>query len=235
MNPATPPNGPLLRIVTATRLSMERFQRESLLFPSLRRIGAQSPVRLTVKQENTMPLALVYNRAIEKAHDDEILVFVHDDISIDDWLFPRRIAEALDHFDVVGLVGNRRRVPRQPKWFIAEYGSSRFDMEYLSGAIAHLEGNGEAPVSDYGPSPARVRLVDGALIASRASVLRQSGVRFDERFSFDFYDLDFCRSCEAADLKIGTWPIAATHKSGGKFNTPPWEAAYRVYLDKWKE
>jgi GT2 family glycosyltransferase len=60
-------------------------------------------------------------------------------------------------------------------------------------------------------------------------------VKFDERFDFHFYDMDFCRGAEKAGLRIGTWPIAVTHASGALFGTPAWRSALQVYLDKWGE
>ena len=59
-------------------------------------------------------------------------------------------------------------------------------------------------------------------------------MRFDPAFTFDFYDLDFCRACEQAGLRLGTWPIAVTHESVGKgISSAAWEAARAVYLAKW--
>ena len=60
-------------------------------------------------------------------------------------------------------------------------------------------------------------------------------MRFDERFPFHFYDLDFCRSARANGLRLGTWPITLTHQSGGRFGIPEWRKAYADYLNKWHE
>jgi len=64
--------------------------------------------------------------------------------------------------------------------------------------------------------------------------LQLAGVRLDPNFSFHFYDLDFCRSAEAAGLRIGTWPIAITHASGGaSLQSPAWAESVERYLHKW--
>lgn len=147
---------------------------------------------------------------------------------------PQRLQEALARFAVVGVAGNRRRVPRQPAWaFIDEHFT--WDVpENLSGAVAHPQGSG-TQVSYYGECPAAVKLLDGVLLATKAETLRRAGLRFDTRFSFHFYDLDFVRSCEQAGLSLGTWPIAITHASRGSFRTAQWDRAYAEYLSKWKE
>ncbi len=102
----------------------------------------------------------------------------------------------------------------------------------MSGAVGHGE-HPFGPVSRYGASPRAVTILDGVLLACRKSMLRDRRIRFDERFSFHFYDLDFCRTAIQADFKLGTWPIAITHQSGGRMGTPQWVDQYRRYLEKW--
>lgn len=225
-----------LHFVTATRLSLAEFKAHSSLVKSLSRVASGTKIELTVKAENRCSLAEVFNKAIECARLEDTLVFVHDDVWVDDWSIATRLREALARFDVVGVAGNTRRVPRQESWIL--HGTTRLcDLEYLSGAIAHtIPGEGEMLVSTYGSSPARVRLLDGVFLAARASTLRAAGVRFDPKLQFHFYDMDFCRSCELAGLRMGTWPIALSHRSAGKgWTSPEWDAAYAAYLDKWKE
>jgi GT2 family glycosyltransferase len=60
-------------------------------------------------------------------------------------------------------------------------------------------------------------------------------VAFDTRFGFHFYDLDFCRTARAQGLRLGTWPIAITHQSGGAFADPRWQSGLQIYLDKWQD
>ena len=72
------------------------------------------------------------------------------------------------------------------------------------------------------------------LLAARRDTLVARDVRFDERFLFFFYDLDFCRTARARGLKLGTWPLAVTHQSGGAFGSPGWKSAYQTYLAKWE-
>jgi len=59
-------------------------------------------------------------------------------------------------------------------------------------------------------------------------------VRFDTRFMFHFYDLDFCRSARKAGMSMGTWPIRLTHQSAGNYFNPTWLAQSAQYFEKWK-
>ena len=61
-----------------------------------------------------------------------------------------------------------------------------------------------------------VQSLDGVFLAARADILQRSGVRFDPRFAFHDYDLDFCRSATEARLSLGTWLFPLIHASGGK-------------------
>ena len=89
-------------------------------------------------------------------------------------------------------------------------------------------------MSFYGPTPVPCELLDGVFLAARKSTLLDSGVRFDPRFNFHFYDMDFCRSARQAGLTLGTWPIVLTHKSPGNFG-PDWHHGLTIYLEKWGE
>jgi GT2 family glycosyltransferase len=183
---------------------------------------------------NSGGLPDVFNAALARAQDSDVLVFTHDDVRLDDWHLPQRLRDALARYAVVGVAGNRRRVAGQPSWAFIDANFTWDARENLSGAVAHISGGAEL-VSYYGPTPDTVKLLDGVFLAAKAKELRQAGITFDPRFRFHFYDLDFCRSCERAGLELGTWPIAITHASGGQFGSPEWRAAYAQYLDKWKE
>lgn len=220
-----------LRFVTATRLSMDEFKSQSLLVRSLTRVSQTCHVHLDVVANNTAPLAEGFNRTIAKAKPDEVLVFIHDDVWIDDWLISYRLADALAVYDVVGVGGNVRRELNQEGWLI-QAATRAQDLSFISGAIAHGEPlTGE--VSFFGKAPQDVRLMDGVFLAARAGVLQKAGVQFDPQFKFHFYDTDFCRSCEAKNLRLGTWPIALTHQSAGLWQSDEWNEAFALYLQKW--
>ncbi len=223
----------MLTIVSATRHDDRRFRRDSKLGRSLARLAFRPGLSLRIAFRNAGPLASVYNVALAEAKPDDALVFVHDDVWIEDWFLAERLEEALGAFDVVGIAGNVRRLPRQPSWAFAER-AGEWDRANLSGAIGYLQ-NMEERVGLYGPAPAEVRLLDGVFLAARAGRLREAGIEFDPRFSFHAYDLDFCRSCERAGLRMGTWPIAVSHDSGGSLGSAEWHRAYEAYLEKWGE
>ncbi len=116
-------------------------------------------------------------------------------------------------------------------------------------------------LSLYGTFPAECDLLDGVFLAVRRSTLgdalpssdsgsgsesspsqnprpktqNPSSLRFDPRFAFHLYDLDFCRAARRVGLRLSTWPILCTHSSAGNFSSAEFKAAARAYLQKWAE
>lgn len=230
---------PVLTVVCATRRRLQDFQRECLLGRCLPRLGQFQELALRLSGENREPLGAVYNRAIDEARPEEVLVFVHDDVHLDDWMLAARLEEALSRFDVVGVAGNQRVQARQVTWYlqpkpVQQGGPLPWDHAHLSGAICHGDAPAQGDLNVYGPTPRPVRLLDGVFLAARAGTLQDSGVRFDADLGFHFYDLDFCLGAHQAGLRLGTWPIALTHQSRGEsIHSDAWRQSCQRFLDKW--
>ncbi len=220
-----------LRLVTATRQPADRFATHTALGRSLA-LSRSQPVETRVFASNALGLPIVYNIALrEAASDPAILVFIHDDVEIIDYFWTDHIREGLDEFHVIGLAGNTRRVPRQPGWAFTDDQFER-DVPHLSGTIGHEDEHGRYP-NVFGPSYQRVKLLDGVMLACHSEILRKNEFRFDKRFDFHFYDLDFCRQCEGLGLTMGTWGISMVHASRGAYGSHEWVAGRDKYFAKW--
>jgi hypothetical protein len=223
-----------LRLVCATRESAEGFHANTGLGRSLNFLNAPF-IELRLHERNTVGLPKLYNQAIREARSDPaVLVFLHDDLHFVDFFWPLHLRDSLHSFDVVGVVGNRRRVPNQPSWLFLDSEGTRDDMQNLSGVVAQGKGFPPDHVNVFGPSRLEVKLLDGLFLAARSETLLSNEIWFDERFDFDLYDLDFCRSAESKQLRIGTGTISLIHESlGSAFDGPRWRDAYAKYLEKW--
>lgn len=222
-----------IEIVSATRFSEGDFWDKSPLGVSLRRIGRDPRVAARLAFSNRRGLPEVFNEAIQAPENAEILVFMHDDVWIDDFFLADHVIGGLERYDVIGIAGNRRRVPGQPGWAFVNTRFIRDEPGNVSGAIAV----GEQPFGSvvfFGSVPAECELLDGVFLAARKSTLLSRKVLFDPRFDFHFYDLDFSRSARARGLRLGTWPICLTHQSQGSFGSEPWQKKYLLYLEKWE-
>lgn len=236
--PAKDKKDKLIRFVCATRGSHEQFFRQSALGRSLKPysyLDGPEDVQISVTDNNTRGLPAIYNAAIDAAATNPaILVFVHDDVWLGDFFYQQRIREALDRFDVVGIAGNTRRVPRQPTWSSTSLGFE-WDLGYLSGTVGHGNGLPYEKVNVYGPAAQECKLLDGVMLIADSEKLIANGVRFDERFDFHFYDLDFCRQAELNGLKMGTWPLSVVHEGMSSFGTDSWLKGYARYMEKYGE
>lgn len=242
------------RLVAATRMTQEQFWKNSMLGRSLRLFPAELLPELCIRFENhgdrLEGLSTLYNRAIDSASREKIILFVHDDVFIHDIFLQHRLAEAIERYDVVGLAGSRQSDLKQPSWGLAfdenlrPTGWQRPEHVVLSGAVSH----GQLPMEPeigrlvsgppialglYGNFPAACDLLDGLFLAAHVGMLASHTVRFDPQFDFHLYDLDFCRTAKRQGLELGTWPILVTHASGGNFDTEPFRQSARRYLDKW--
>lgn len=221
----------MIDVVAATRLSRADFESQAPLALSLRRLDKDRRLTPRVAFGNSDGLPEVYDRVIEAGDTGDIVVFVHDDVWLEDFYFSDRVIEGLKAFDIIGVAGNSRRLPRQDSWARSPE-TGRLDLPHLRGAIAH----GDAPlgkVGFYGPIVGEVEMLDGVFIAARRDALLKNGVRFDRRFGFHFYDLDFCRAARSTGLRLGTWPISMTHRSTGNVSTRAWQDGREAYFAKW--
>lgn len=242
-----------LRLVSATRLSSTEFWEKSWLGRSLSLFRNELLPELAIQFDNrdrpeegrrAEGLASFYQRALDMADDETNLLFVHDDVFVHDMFLKARLTEAFRRFDVVGLAGSRSKDLTEPSWAL------RFDRETLmplgwqtheqfAGAVSHHltplpdTRMPEPEIGIYGPLDAECTLLDGLFLAVRTRAVKAADVRFDPRFDFHHYDIDFCRQAKGAKLSLGTWPILVTHGSGGAFATEAWRASARTYLAKW--
>lgn len=189
---------------------------------------------IVLQTENREGLPAIYNRAIAASRaDPAVLIFMHDDIHLCDFYWADQAVMALAHFQIAGLAGNRRRVSNQPSWAFIDDKFTWDARENLSGIVGHGKGFPPKGLGVFGAPGQEVKLLDGLMLMAHSDTLIAHDLRFDERFDFNFYDLDFCRQAEAKKLKMGTWPLSVVHESGGNYLSESWRAAYRRYLEKW--
>ena len=223
---------PEFQLVSATRLEEAAFRSDTLLGRSLRQPQHRQLVA-RICFSNDQPLAVSYNTAIATAPAGAVLVFCHDDLHLGPESLGPELEAALARFDLVGVAGNQRQQSGQAGWWLNPR-SGDWDHPFLSGALHHGAPE-RSHLSVYGPVPMPVQSLDGVFLAARADTLWRSGLRFDPRFAFHYYDLDFCRSARRAGLNLGTWPLPLVHASGGDISDPAWSAMQRAYFRKWGE
>lgn len=225
-----------IRVVCATRVSRERFFEQTALGQSLKVYEGLLPFELDLYESNAQGLPVVYNQSIENSRGrSEVLMFVHDDVYLSDFYWHEKVLQGLARFDLIGVAGNRRRLPGQASWAFANDQFVWDAPEHLSGVVGHGRGFPCDNVMFYGPSGQPCKLLDGLLLAVNGETLHTQNIRFDSRFKFHFYDMDLCRQFQMKGLSMGTWPIAVIHQSLGPMGLPAWQSGWDLYRAKYPD
>jgi GT2 family glycosyltransferase len=225
-----------VKLVIATREKNEDdFLEKTATGKSIKRLdfGAFGTIDVKLFTENVMGLPRLYNAVIKECNDDStMLVFLHDDLHILSFDWIEQLIASMAQYQIVGLAGNKRRVPGQGIWLFPNNDGKPDLRENLSGKVAH--GNSyPCAISYFGPVPQQVKLLDGLMLCGMSKTFLKNKLFFDERFDFHFYDLDLCRSAEIKNIKCGTWPVSVVHESGGNFGSLKWRENFNNYIHKW--
>jgi GT2 family glycosyltransferase len=185
-------------------------------------------------EHNTRGLPACYNEVLaERAGRNEVIVFAHDDILIGDISLREKITgEIEDGAAIVGVAGSSVFIVSPPDritlWRHPDKRHNSGSCEFIypgNDGIAHYVPN------PYGETPRRCVVLDGMLMAVAAN--RIGDIRFDERFEFHFYDLDFCLSAHRAGLKLITTNLYTSHASKGDFGGPTFQKTQAIFREKW--
>lgn len=222
-----------IKFVVATRNSADKFWSNTGTGASLA-LFSSPLLEVVVYPENTKGLPEIYNNEIENSkHEPCLLVFAHDDLHILDFFWIQQIFNGLSRFGIVGIAGNKRRIPFQPSWAFVDEQFTWDAPLNLSGVVGHGHSFPPTNISNFGPPFQEVKLLDDLILASFSETLIKNYMRFDEKFKFHFYDMDFCRQAEIRGISMGTIPLSLIHQSGGNFGSEDWKNSYREYLQKW--
>ncbi|MBL8827353.1 MAG: hypothetical protein JNM18_10295 [Planctomycetaceae bacterium] len=202
---------------------------DTVLYRSLLKLGTD---RYRFYEQNRTGLSTIYNQILnERAGRDEVVVFVHDDVTIGDLFIQEKLTAAVGPlgYAIVGLAGtssfNLMLDKPVTMWL-------QPPQQALSGAVEHAAGEHANHWSAYGPTPRRCVVMDGLFLG--VDMLKIGGVRFDEQFEFHFYDLDFCLTAHRAGLALGTQNIYVNHQSGGSYNSAAFAATQEKFRAKWR-
>ena len=186
--------------------------------------------------ENTRGMSECYNEAIEDAikSNKAYIIFTHDDVALNDILMFNKLIESFKTADIIGVAGSSDfSIRRHP---VCWHNSPR---ESWSGGCYHPNADKSDSINEiyytpFGAFGKTCAIIDGVFIAARVDRLKETGVRFDPQFKFDFYDTDFSISCYNAGLKIKTAPILLTHFShGAGLNKASYAETQEKFLKKY--
>lgn len=186
---------------------------------------------------NKRGLPEMYNQVLSADVDSDWLVFVHDDVYIDDACLLEKLDTARHNhgFDIVGAAGCiNPRIKNHNLWHVMA------DRQDHRGTVAHPTGTNygverQITYSCFGPTPARVTLIDGLFVAVHAPTARERGWKFNENYTFHHYDMSSCIDANKLKLKIGVYPINLIHTSPGlsSLDDPVWKESNKQFLKEY--
>ena len=194
----------------------------------------KSEVKLKIHFENRKGLPEVYNQYITHntlaRHD--IVLFAHDDLYIDDFKLRGKLLSAMDTFDIVGLAGCIQPIIKKPAlWHLM---SKR---ENWRGYVAHPlpDASNRIAMTSFGPTPARVAIIDGLFIAVNLSQVLGANWKFNTDYTFHHYDIASCLDANKKHLKVGVTPINTIHNSPGltNYDDESYQLAEQKFLDSY--
>tara|TARA_R110002110_G_C13275758_1_gene702077 strand:+ start:251 stop:958 length:708 start_codon:yes stop_codon:yes gene_type:complete len=206
-------------IVSATKGKAE----DTHLYKSLHRgvggtrFGNGETWDLKMYEDNITGLPELYNNHINRktVKKYDIVLFVHDDVYIDDLDCFAKIRTAISahQYDIIGLAGGQEVTIKKPAlWHLMS--KKHF------GAVVHpisdqVEDSGCVSVTSFGPTPMRCAVLDGLFLAVNLKPVLDSKWKFNENFKFHHYDISSCLDANKKKLKLGTYPIWVVHSSPG--------------------
>lgn len=185
---------------------------------------------------NKQGLSDIYNHFLIEENRDKHIIFVHDDVLLEDAFMFEKLEDAHKTYDIVGLAGNKNCVVKSPAlWHLMSYteGNRWNNQGDLRGFVSHIFPDGKSNMSYFGNSPDSVKLLDGLFLSVSVSSTLDRGVKFDEDFDFHFYDLAFSIRAINAGLKLGVCPIFVRHYGLGHTDKN-WKDLEPLFITKYE-
>lgn len=197
-----------------------------------------SDVTLVMNINNKCGLSKAYNKQLvaDNLIKHDIVLFVHDDVYIDDMKLKGKLYTAINelNYDIVGLAGaNEVRISKPCLWHKMSRPQS------WSGSVSHpveMEDNSMLHVTSFGPWPRRCVVLDGLFLAVDLKRVLEVGWKFNENYDFHHYDISGCLDANKLKLKMGTYPIHVTHSSPGlrDYNDKSYQQSEMKFYDEYK-
>ena len=215
-------------IVSATR---EKDIQKTLLYQSLLPLKSKASFDFFFFSENKDGLSKVYNKALQTFVDYDSIVYIHDDVYLEDAFFVDKIEDGFTQFDIIGVAGGINPTLKAPVlWHIM------CGRENLRGAAGHFsKDRNQIHITSFGAMPARVALLDGLFLAVNRSKALASNWKFNENYDFHLYDLASCIDANKCRLRLGVLPIHLTHASPGlmDINDPIFVKNQKQFLNEY--
>jgi hypothetical protein len=204
---------------------------DTLAYKSLSRLN---DIDVYYDANNKEGLSVMYNSILkEHTNDFDYIVFLHDDVYVDDLGVCEKLIKAHTQFDIVGLAGGVNPTIKAPALWHLMCGG--FQSSNLHGAVSHPCSKDQIMVTNFGPTPARVAILDGLFLSVKTKSVKETGWKFNENYNFHHYDIASCIDANKKKLKLGVAPIWVMHNSPGllSFEDKNFNASQEKFLKEY--
>jgi hypothetical protein len=208
--------------------------------PSMRKIGTHALQVYDKDQNKPENIFKKYNAGIEaliqtNLYDDDIIVFMHEDVGIMDNLFKEKVELFFNETNDVAILGiaGATEITERGGWWMTTPDKMRGHLFQgkeggTMGEGFHLQKGAIGFFDD-------VVCVDGCIMITKGKFIKE-GLAFDDKTynSSDFYDIDACMTALHMGYKIAVADILIYHQSSGMgvFNEP-WKESKERFIKKW--
>lgn len=216
--------------VVATQKSGDEFREKSQMAFFLDKMITIKHTSYNIIFDNKEGLPKIYNEFLTEEYKDKKIIFVHDDVIIDDLFWEEKLTIAFEKYDIVGLAGSKKcnLSSHTPAWHLM------CNREDMVGEVAHSKDK-KSWTTVFGPTDSRALILDGLFIAVNVKRLLETNTKFDENFTFHHYDISFCLRANQNKLKMGVCPVKVTHFGlGDSMMTPEWNKSAEKFKTLYK-
>jgi hypothetical protein len=207
----------VIAVICTLSKTLEEFEKKPV-FKSLEKLHKlYSDFDVRIIKDNKKGLSEVYNSFLTEKYKDSILLFIHDDLEINDLFLLEKLNDS--PYVVTGLAGSKTCDLSKDKiaWHLC------CQRNEMLGEVSHKKDD-FIWTTVFGPSKGRALIIDGLFIAINVEEILKTEARFDENFKFHHYDMAFCLSCNKNKVKVGVLPISVVHYGlGDSMMTDEWE------------
>jgi hypothetical protein len=162
--------------VVATTKTQKEFEKNSQIALFLDKSGYRSQSKVIF--ENKQGLSVLYNSFINENNKNKRIIFVHDDVLIEDIFLEEKLDIAFEKYDIIGLAGSKKcDLTKPPAWHLMS------DKEYHVGEVSHSYQK-KIWTTVFGSTDSRALVLDGLFLAVNVKKLLETGTKFDENFNF---------------------------------------------------
>jgi hypothetical protein len=220
----------IIAVICTLSKTVDEFKERPIYktLEKLHKLYSESEFDVRIIKDNKKGLSEVYNSYITEEYKNNILVFMHDDIEINDLFLIEKLNES--PYVVTGLAGSKTCDLSKDKlaWHLC------CKKEDMMGEVAHKKNN-FIWTSVFGPTIGRVLIIDGLFISINVEEILKTNARFNEKFKFHHYDMAFCLNCNKQKVKVGVLPITVVHHGlGDSMLTQDWENSNIIFKKEYK-